>query len=514
MYQTAEVAVADGWSLETVTGPSRLGGANGMTVGPDGRLYVTQVFASQVTAIDPASGAHELYAPLGGGIVAPDDAIFGADGTFYATEPFNGRVTARNPDGSYRVVRDNLPAANGVTMDHARRRLFIDEFRPGGRLLELDPTGSAEPRVLMEDLNGPNAPAMGPDGRLYFPQVFANQIWRYDLETGRGELAFDDLNVPTAVKFDSQGRLVTSESGAGQITRIELESGARTAIASVPQGIDNLSLGEADRLFVSHYVDGRVAEEGATTRVLSEPGLLGPYGLSLRADGSLLAADGLSIAAVAQGGEVRRLLKLLIELHVLAVGVCEMGADTALVALSGELLLYPVGNGQPQTLASGLDRPSALLAESNDSVLVTERGGRRLTRVRRDGGSETVLDGLRLPGAVARGDDGTLYVSQGDSGAVLVLAADGSRKEIPGFGDAQGIAVSGRTLLVADVNAQELRAVDLDSGEKITAVSHAPIGQPAPGVMPWAFAPLCADGSGGFYAGCNGDGSVRRLRRR
>jgi hypothetical protein len=125
-----------------------------------------------------------------------------------------------------------------------------------------------------------------------------------------------------------------------------------------------------------------------------------------------------------------------------------------------------------------------------------------------------VLEGLRLPGAVAKGEDGALYVSQGDSGSVLVVEASGGRREIPGFGDAHGIAVSGPTLLVADVNAQELRAVNLESGEKTAVVSHAPIGQPAPGVMPWSFAPLCPDGEGGFYVGCNGDGSVRRLRPR
>ena len=156
-----------------------------MTFGPDGRLYVTQVFGSQVTAIDIETGRHEVVSPLGSGIAGPDDAIFGADGTIYATEPMFGRVTARRPDGTYRVVRDDLPAANGCTMDHAGQRLFIDEFRPGGRLLEVDPAGHGEPRVLLDDLAGPNAPAMGPDGRLYFPQVFADEIWSYDLDTAR-----------------------------------------------------------------------------------------------------------------------------------------------------------------------------------------------------------------------------------------------------------------------------------------------------------------------------------------
>src|SRR3954469_20658574 len=163
-YTDLQPTVAAGWRLETVTTPSRLGGSNGMTLGPDGRLYVTQVFGSQVTAIDIESGAHEVFSPLGSGIRGPDDGIFGADGTFYATEPMFGRVSARTADGTYRVVADDLPAANGVTMDRAGVRLFVDEFRPGGRLMELDRTGAAPPTIFLEDLAGPNAPAVGPDG--------------------------------------------------------------------------------------------------------------------------------------------------------------------------------------------------------------------------------------------------------------------------------------------------------------------------------------------------------------
>ena len=63
MYTDAAPRVASGWTFETVTAPSRLGGANVMTFGPDGRLYVTQVFASQVTAIDITD--HNTVAGIG-----------------------------------------------------------------------------------------------------------------------------------------------------------------------------------------------------------------------------------------------------------------------------------------------------------------------------------------------------------------------------------------------------------------------------------------------------------------
>jgi sugar lactone lactonase YvrE len=515
MYADDTPEVAAGWSSETITRPSRLGGCNGMTFGPDGRLYATQVFGSQVTAIDIDTGAHAVFSPLGSGISGPDDGIFAADGTFYATEPLFGRVTARNADGTYRVVGDDLPAANGVTMDGAGRRLFMDEFRPGGRLMELDPTGQAAPRILMEDLDGPNAPAFGPDGRLYFPQVFANEIWAYDLQSGKGRLAFKDLSVPTAVKFDSHGRLVTSESGAGRITAIDLETGRRQTLAEVPKGIDNLSIGPGDRIFVSHYVDGRVAEETAGHhRVLSEPGLVGPFGLCLGPDGRIRVADGLSVAAVSATGKVERILNLLIDLHTLAIGVGALGPDLAVLAATGEILLYPAGSSEPSVLVGGLAEPVSLLTEDANTLLVTERGGGTVTRERRDGRCEVVAAGLHRPAAVARAGDGTLFVSQGGGGTVVVISPDGAvRNELSGFGDAQGLAVSGAVLLVADVGPQRLVAVDIASGEQERVVEHARIGQPVAGLVPAAFCSVCPDGDGGFYVGGNGDGTIRRLVR-
>ncbi|MEO5900208.1 MAG: SMP-30/gluconolactonase/LRE family protein, partial [Ilumatobacteraceae bacterium] len=332
--------VARGWRLDAVTQPSRLAGSNGMTIGPDGRLYVTQVFGSQVTAIDTETGEHAVFSPLGSGITGPDDAYFAADGTFFATEPMFGRVTARSPDGTYRTVRDDLPAANGVTMDHAGRRLFIDEFREGGRLMEIDPSGAGSPNVLMDDLAGPNAPAMGPDGLLYFPQVFADQVWCYDFARAAGRLAVDDLGRPTAVKFDSRGRLVVSEASAGRITAIDLATGEREVLAEVPLGIDNVSVGADDRIFVSHYVDGRVAEETrGRQRVLSAPGLLGPHGLAVDSAGTVLFADGLSVGTVIDGVPERR-IRLLVDLPTLALGVAEFDDGVLVLGAGGELLRY------------------------------------------------------------------------------------------------------------------------------------------------------------------------------
>ncbi|MCU1501884.1 MAG: strictosidine synthase family protein [Ilumatobacteraceae bacterium] len=508
-YTDLVPAVAGGWRFDVVTPPSRLGGANGMTFGPDHRLYVTQVFGSQVTAIDVETGEHAVFSPLGACITGPDDGIFGADGTFFATEPTFGRVTARDPDGTYRVVRDDLPGANGVTMDHAGRRLFIDEFRPGGRLLELDPAGVAEPRVLMDDLAGPNAPAMGPDGLLYFPQVFADQVWSFDLDSGTGRLAVDDLARPTAVKFDSRGRLVVSEAGAGRIVAIDLATGAREVLAEVALGIDNVSVGADDRIFVSHYVDGRVAEETAgRQRVLSPPGLLGPHGLAVDETGAVLFADGLSVGVVVDGVAERR-IRLLVDLPTLALGVAPFDGALAVLGASGEVLRYDEGAAEPTVLATGLVDPTCMRVDGG-RLLVSERHAGRVSAVDRGGRITPLLRDLPSPAAVDRLGDGYV-VSAGP--VVLLIDAGGNERRVEGFGDAQGVAVVGMLVLVADAARHELVLVDVATGRREVVVAGAPVGSAVPGVVPAAFSPVAADGAGGFLIGCNGDGSIRRLTR-
>ncbi len=506
-YSDLTPSVAHGWALEVVTPPSRLGGSNGITVGPDGRLYVTQVFFSQVTAIDVDTGEHEVFSPLGSGIRGPDDGIFGADGTFYATEPMFGRVSARAADGTYRVVADDLPAANGVTMDATRQRLFVDEFRPGGRLMELDPAGIEPPRIFLEDLAGPNAPAVGPDGRLWFPQVFADQVWWYDLDTGESRLAVDDLARPTAIKFDSQGRLVVSEAAAGRITAVDITTGERTTLAEVPLGIDNLALGADDRLFVAHYVDGRVAEEtGGRTRMLSEPGLLGPHGLAVGPDGTILFADGLSAGWV-RDGVPERSVRLLVDLPTLAVGVAAFGGGQAVLGASGEVLLYT--GGEPAVLVSGLTDPTCLRADG-DGLLVTERRAGRVVGVDAAGTVGTLVEGLASAAAVERVAGG-FAVTTGTT--VVLVDGRGERRTIDGFADAQGVAAAGDQILVADAGRHELVAIILSDGRREVVVSGAPIGLPVDGVVPAAFTPLSSDGAGGVLVGCNGDGSIRRLTR-
>jgi len=177
------VEIAKGWRLERVTTPSRLFGANGLRTGPDGHVYIAQVTGSQISVLDHRTGQLGTVSAKGGEIVAPDDVAFDANGNLYATEVMDGRVSMLDTAGRTRVLRDDVPSANGITVH--RGRLFIGECREGGRLLELD-LGGGPPRVLLENVPSPNAMEVGPDGLLYFPVMGANEIWRIDPDGSMG----------------------------------------------------------------------------------------------------------------------------------------------------------------------------------------------------------------------------------------------------------------------------------------------------------------------------------------
>src|SRR3979411_3270960 len=113
-YAAASPPAAGGWRLERLTAPSRLFGANGLRTGPDGRIYVAQVTGSQISALDVETGALETISAKGGDIIAPGGGAFGPRGDLYATEVMDGRVSALANGGRGRVLRDDVPSANGI----------------------------------------------------------------------------------------------------------------------------------------------------------------------------------------------------------------------------------------------------------------------------------------------------------------------------------------------------------------------------------------------------------------
>ncbi|MDO8433740.1 MAG: hypothetical protein Q7S58_15155 [Candidatus Binatus sp.] len=519
------VVTAQGWSVSRVTDPSTLFGANGMRVGPDGRLYVAQAFGSQVSAIDVTSGAVSTLSPIGGPIVAPDDLAFDSNGILYATEVMSERVCARAPNGEVRVIADKVPAANGITAWHDR--LFMDECRPDGRLFELFPDGRA-PRLIAGNLPLPNALAVGPDAKIYFPAIGVNEIWRVPLEGGKPEVFATELAVPTAVKFDSKGFLLSTQGRSGEVLRIDLQSGDRRVIAKMRPGIDNFALSDNDRLFVSHFVDGGVAEimGDGKERVLVAPGFLGPMGLAFGDDGKLYAADGISMAEVASDGSCHR-VGLLFDGHFpgFVRGVAKGANGVLIVTTSGGNVTsyHPVTHAM-EVLATGLHELYGVAVGAGGSIFIADGGEGRVLEFA-SGELKVKARGLARPTGIAIAPDGSCFVSESDKGRVVQVDNGVVTAVIEGLKEPQGVATTGDTLYVVDAGARELISYSLKTRERETVASNLPVGAP-PGVVPKLlmgipglipgplrpFAGVTIASDGRIYLSADGDGSILALR--
>ncbi|MFD8004543.1 SMP-30/gluconolactonase/LRE family protein [Streptomyces mirabilis] len=516
------ISLAEGWSLERLTPPSRLFGANGLRTGPDGRVYVAQVTGSQISAIDVGTGRLETISAKGGDIIAPDDVAFGPQGDLYATEVMDGRVSVRGADGRTRVLRDDLPSANGITVHQGR--LFIGECRIGGRLLELDPNGGA-PRVMLENVAMPNAMEVGPDGLLYYPVMGTNDIWRIHPDGGEPERVVGDLGVPDSVKFDSEGYIVSTQVATGEVLRIDPRSGARTVLASLNPGLDNCTF-VGDRLFVSNFT-GEITEilGGGETRTTLPGGLNWPLDLTVGDDGTLYVADGTFFYALRPGGEPQTLGMLFTPGYPGFVrGVTAVGGGEFIVTTSGgQVARYSPGNRESEVLAQDLDQLYGVVVAPNGAVVTAEFGTGRVLSIR-SGQVEELASGLNQPLGVAFGPDGSCLVSESGAGRVVAVTGAGVDTVVDGLERPQGILVRGGRLYIVDTGAKAVIGVDLESKARHTLARDLPVGAP-PGVTPkplrglppfsgpqGPFAGIAAGPDGTLYVSADADGSVLALR--
>ncbi len=522
---------ASGWQLTHLAPPSGLFGANGMQFGPDGRLYVAQAFGSQVSALDITSGSCETISPVGGPIVAPDDLAFDSHGVMYATEVMNARVCVRMPNGDTQIVSDDLPGANGITVH--QDRVFMDECRPGGRLFELYPQSGQAPRLIADNLPLPNALMVGPDNRIYFPEVVAGEVWRVAIEGGTPERVAAGLATPVAVKFNRRGELTVPQAGNGEIVRIDVQSGAKTVLAKIRPGIDNLAFSPDNRLFISHFIDGGVAEvatDGSNAeRILVAAGLIGPWGITCGTDGTLYAADGMSVAAISATGTITRLGMLLEEgspgfLRGLAAGA---SGELYMTTSGGGVASYHPVSRASAVVASGLNELYGLACAANGTLIVAEGGEGRILGINTATGEVAVLArGLSRPTGIVAGSDGTCCVSEAGKGRVVRIDSSGTLTPIvEGLKEPQGLAVLGDQLLILDAGTKDLQAVQLSTGQRRVLVSNLAVGAP-PGVVPKplmgvpvllpgplsAFAGLAVGADGTIYIAGDGEGSVLTLR--
>jgi gluconolactonase len=197
-FTTSRPAVAirrlDLGSGELTTVVADANNANGMTLGPDGRLIVCEqgslTTAAAITAIDPRTGAREVLVDHWHGLPlnSPNDVVVSRDGSIWFTDPSYGHRQGFRP-------------------------------RPvlGDRVYRLDPR-SGELWSVVNGLDKPNGLAFSPSGSVLYvaDNGRSHSLFSY-VVVGRfldGPRMFAELapEHPDGVKVDERGRIYATTS--------------------------------------------------------------------------------------------------------------------------------------------------------------------------------------------------------------------------------------------------------------------------------------------------------------
>ena len=423
-----------------------------------------------------------------------------------------------------RVLRDDLPCANGITVH--QDRLFINECRDGGRLMELDRATGAS-RILLEDLPSPNAMEVGPDGLLYYPLMTANEIWRIDPDGGEPQR----VTRRSRRAGCGQVRLATAtwcrhRWPAGRCCASTRAAGDKTLLAQLNPGLDNLTF-VGDRLFVSNFT-GEITEilAGGETRTALPGGLNWPLDLVVGDDGRLYVADGTYFYAVGDDGSLETVGMLFTPGYPgFLRGLAPAGPGAFVVATSGgQIARYRPGDGETDYLADGFDQLYGVAIGPGDTHRVRRTrhrqraraavGQRRTARLR---AARPGRCGVRTRRCAAGGG-----VGSGPRRATGRLDRDRRRRTAT----AAGHPCHARVSCTSSMRARRRSSRSIwPSGERRTIAAGLPVGPP-PGVNPkplkgmppfsgpqGPFAGITAGPDGTLYVSADGDGSVLALRR-
>jgi sugar lactone lactonase YvrE len=517
--------------LPTLLAGTALHSPNGITFGPDGKLYAGSVGAQTIYRVDVDNGAIEVVvsAPAG----EADDVAFSPDGTLVWTALVAGEIRSLQPNNVVTTVVSNYALINPI---HFTRdgRLFaaqigfdrLHEFPVDAQL-----TLTGEPRLIASKIGNLNSFEITADNRMFGPLVNLGSVAEINIETGSISTVAAGLGTVVAINLDSKGNIWAIDWVSGDLWRIDANGDAWAApkrVATLVPPLDNLAIGADDAVYVSRPAHSAIDRVDPATGVITSVvagDLAAPGGLvSITHKGrdALLVADGYGYRIVdTQTGAQETLFDL--------TGFGFPGAATAAAATERYFLLsdavirpnvYLVDRDNGKTIAKWRQFTSALgllLTEAGNPLVADFESGRLVGLSRSDRKRETVLaENLAGPAGLAWAGNNAVYVAEALGNRISRIdLLRGTRTVVAeNIDQPEGITVlnDGRIAVVA-AGSGALLAIDPATGATTTLASDLPVNYaaanaPAPVYLPSGVT-QSADGT--VYISGDQDNSIRVL---
>jgi gluconolactonase len=243
----------------------------GPAVDAKGDVYFTDLRAGKIYKITHETGRVDLFKADSGGA---NGLMLGPDGRLYACQNGRQRIVAYAPDGTETVVAEGV-GSNDLAVDARGEIWFTSPAAKEVRFIGRE----GRPRVVHQGLGYPNGIVLSPDQSLAAVSDYASRwVWSfavdedgslsngqpfYRLETPDG---FEDA-APDGMTFDSEGYLYVATRDGIQVCD---QPGRVTAIIRKPQAsvVSNVVFGgpRLDTLYVT-------AEDKVFRRVLRRHGV-------------------------------------------------------------------------------------------------------------------------------------------------------------------------------------------------------------------------------------------------
>ena len=327
------------------------------------------------------------------------------------------------------------------------------------------------------------------------------------------------FGLPTAAKLDSRGRLHVVDQLRGEVVLVDGATGGTKVIARLTPGLDSLAFDSRDRLFVSSFQDGFVAEiePDGRVRMVSRGGMILPGGVASlprgRDDESVFVADLFSLRELdARTGRQRSVERGFTGFSQLLSPVFTVAPDGNTLLLSsaflGTVQLWDPAAHAPVATYTGFAAPLNAIRFQGD-LIVAELGSGSVVRAHGPNAAERtpLVSGLGVPAGLAATDD-DLWVGDWATGRILQLVADGQPLPQPRVVARRLVAPEGlaaardESLLVVESGAGRLARIDLRTGRVRTVADGLALGaQGIPGLVPptWGFNGVAVGRSGTIY---------------